>query len=351
MSGDDVLLIGDRLGDALQLGDARQRQEGRRQRSLRDDPGRDQRGDRSELGRLGDSGTYASFTIGATAPSNLRILGDDAAGPINISTRRSRSRSERAGLERDRAQQPHDRERGDGAERHRDHELRLPGRARRARRLVRRDPHRDLGLGAPSAAIQRCDIQGGTGLVREQRLLRRDQPGLAELARLDRLDDRDLDADPGIGQRVARRRRSSRAPGSCRTSTCRSSSVSRSRRRCSSTRFPNAPFIIVASPRLGFQTAAAAVRDAVPPRPGRARRASVDVHGRPRPRRVGFEVAPIAALLGFSFTVQVVVGDPGHRHPPPLQRRVDGLHPVRRCTPWGASAHRNPRGTRGRHAS
>ena len=154
-------------------------------------------------------GTYASFTIGATAvPSNLRILGDDS-GPVNIATAHGPIQIMNVpAATRRRAQQPD------------------VGSAATAQNGIvitncacpivldevdvscDADAHRDLGLGVsrrPRSSAR--DIQGGTGLSVTQRLLRGDQPRIAELARLDGLDDRDLDAHSGLGERDAARRR------------------------------------------------------------------------------------------------------------------------------------------------
>ena len=73
---------------------------------------------------------------------------------------------------------------------------------------------------------------------------------------------------------------------------------------------PNAPYVIGASPRLGFQNGGSVFEmpfllDSV----AFVQLPTMFTDGLGF-AAVGFEVSPVAALLGFSFTVQVVVGDP-----------------------------------------
>ena len=72
---------------------------------------------------------------------------------------------------------------------------------------------------------------------------------------------------------------------------------------------PNAPFVIAASPRLGFQTLPGWEMPFLLDQVALAQLPTMFTDGLGL-ASVGFEVPPVAALLGFSFTVQAVVGDP-----------------------------------------
>jgi hypothetical protein len=74
----------------------------------------------------------------------------------------------------------------------------------------------------------------------------------------------------------------------------------------------NAPFVIAASPRLGFTTSTPALSFEMPFLLDLNALATLPIANTDGLGMavVGFEIGPIAALLGFSFTVQVVVGDP-----------------------------------------
>jgi hypothetical protein len=256
-------------------------------------------------------GNYDSFTIGATAPSNLRILGD-GSGPVNVSTANgpiqilnvpASSGVELSNLTVGSAVVPQD-------------GIVITGCAGPVV-LDEVDvscdgTHAAISVSAaPKAAIQRCDIQGGTGLsVSNASYVAISRGSLSSLL--------------STGSTIEM---STLTPGSVNVSPA-SSLITRTglmpeinlpefvRLSFPDALFlsaqPNAPFVIGASPRLGFQAPTATTTFEMPflLDPFMLAELPMMVTDGLGAAIVGFEVAPLASLLGFSFTVQVVVGDP-----------------------------------------
>ena len=255
-------------------------------------------------------GTYAAFTIGGNSvPSNLRILGDDsgpvfidtATGPIQITNVPAGSGIELSNLD---VGSPATAQPGIAI-------------ANCASPIVLDEvdvacdgAHTAISVSnAPKTAIQRSELQGGTGLhVSNGSYVAISYGSLSSLVstgstiEMASLTPGSVSVTPA-GSLLARAgvMPNIELPEVVHISVPSVMWV---------TAAPNAPFTILASPRLGFQTGPSFAMPFLLD-PVAMVQLPVDTTDALGLAAKGFEVAPVPAVFGFAFTVQIAVLDPG----------------------------------------